>query len=210
VSTDTAAAGDATMPSPDDAAAPPPEAFPDRSAERRRALWVQASELIVDTGYNYRAHLKVGQKRREQAKWLGIPRVAIPVAASAGTALLALIGIDKIAVAAFGFIGALVVVLEKYIDPIGQANAHTDKGNRLLTLYKDLRFYRNTRLRGTDPVDQLEHGFAALLDRGNELRSAEPRHYPDWAYERAKAEIGAGHSSYTDDPLWQDPPDDLP
>jgi len=209
MSTDRTAA-DATVPAPDDAAAPPPEALPDQISEHRRALWVQASELIVDTGYNYRAHLKVGQKRREQAKWLGIPRVALPVAASGGTALLALIGIDRIAVAAFGFVGALVVVFEKYIDPIGQANAHTDKGNRLLTLYKDLRFYRNTRLRGTEPVGQLEHEFAALLERGNELRSVEPRHYPDWAYQQAKAEIAAGHSSYIDDPLWQDPPDDLP
>ena len=186
-----------------------PASLPAASPELRRALWTQASELIVDTGYNYRAHLIVGQKRREQAKFLGVPRVVLPVAASAGTAFLALIGFDKVGVVAFGFIGAIVVALEKYFDPIGQANAHSDKGDRLLTLYKDLRSFRNLRLRGTEPLDQLEREYAALLERGNQLREAEPRQYPSWAYDQAKAQIAAGQSSYLDDPLWQDPPADL-
>lgn len=180
-----------------------------RSAELRRALWVQASELIVDTGYNYRAHLIVGQKRRAQAKWLGIPRVVLPVAASGGTAFLALIGLDKVVVVGFGFIAAIVVALERYIDPIGQANAHSDKGDRLLTLHKDLRLFRNVRLRGLEPVGQLEREYAALLERGNQLRESEPRQYPSWAYDQAKTQIAAGQSSYFDDPLWQDPPDEL-
>jgi hypothetical protein len=188
---------------------PAPRALPTPSPELRRALWTQASELIVDTGYNFRAHLIVGQKRREQAKLLGIPRVVLPVVASAGTAFLALIGLDKVVVVAFGFIGAIVVALEKYFDPIGQANAHSDKGDRLLTLYKDLRSFRNIRLRGAEPLDQLEREYAALLERGNELRESEPRQYPSWAYDQAKAEIAAGQSSYLDDPLWQDPPADL-
>lgn len=128
-----------------------PASLPAASPELRRALWTQASELIVDTGYNYRAHLIVGQKRREQAKFLGVPRVVLPVAASAGTAFLALIGFDKVGVVAFGFIGAIVVALEKYFDPIGQANAHSDKGDRLLTLYKDLRSFRNLRFAGPSP-----------------------------------------------------------
>jgi hypothetical protein len=169
-------------------------------------LWVQASELIVDTGYNYRAHLIVGQTRRGQAKFLGIPRVVLPVAATAGTAFLALIGLDKLVVAGFGFIAAIVVALEKYVDPIGQANAHSDKGDRLLSLFKELRFYRNVRLRGTESLEQLEREYAALLERANQLRESQPRQYPSWAYDKAKAEIAAGQSSYLDDPLWQDPP----
>lgn len=188
---------------------PAPTELPVRSAEFRRALWVQASELIVDTGYSYRAHLIVGQERRAQAKWLGIPRVVLPVAASAGTAVLALIGLDKIVVGAFGFIGAIVVALEKYFDPIGQANAHSDKGDRLLTLYKDLRFFRNVRLRGPSPDDQLEGDFTALRERGDHLREGEPRQIPYWAYQRAKQQIDAGQAKHVGDPLWQDPPGDL-
>lgn len=208
---------DATPPIPAELTAPAPEGGPDprpvelpvRSPELRRALWVQASELIVDTGYNYRAHLIIGQKRRAQAKWLGIPRVILPVVAAAGTAFLALIGIDKIAVAGFGFIAAIVVALERYFDPIGQANAHSDKGDRILTLHKDLRFFRNVRLRGQEPVDQLEREYAALLKRGNALRESEPRQYPSWAYDEARRQIRDGQSEYLDDPLWQEPPGGL-
>lgn len=186
----------------------PPAHLPAPGREFRQSLWVQASELIVDLGYAYRAHFIVGQKLRANAKYLGIPRVVLPVVASAGAATLALFGLNQLAVL-FGFGGAIIVALERYFDPIGQANAHTEKGDRLLTVWKDLRNFRNVRLRGASTDDQLERELAQIRKRADDLRLTEPRQIPGWAFDEARRQVRDGQSSYVDDPLWQAPPGDL-
>ncbi len=204
-----------TAPNPSDPDAPAgniadghvPPALPASDSEFRRSLWKAASELIVDLGYTYRAQFITGQKMRADAKWLGIPRVILPAGAAAGTATLALFGLGGLAVV-FGFAGALAIALEKHFDPIGRANAHTDKGDRLLTAYKDLRYFRDVRLRGSMTSEELEHELAQLRKRADDLRQLEPRQVPQYAYSEARRQVLDGQSEYAGDPLWQDPPDD--
>lgn len=193
---------------PADAGEPAAPRLPANESEFRRALWTSASELIVDLGYTYREHFITGQKMRDGAKWLEIPRVIFPVVASAGTATLALFGLNQLAIV-FGFAGALAIALEKHFDPIGRANAHTDKGDRLLSVSKDLRFFRNVKLRGPMTSAELEHELAQLRKRADDLRMLEPRQVPPYAYPDARRQIADGQSEYAGDPLWQDPPDDL-
>jgi len=175
----------------------------------RRAMWLQANELLIDLAYNNRSHFNVGQRTRARVKWLGVPRAVLPVFASAGTAFLALFGVGKDIVVAFGFAAAMVVALDHYFDPLRHANAHTDKGDRLLTLYKDVRYFRNVRLRSGASDDMLERELAALRQRDDQLRKTEPRQVPEWAFNKARAQINDNQADYAHDPLWVDPPEDL-
>jgi hypothetical protein len=186
----------------------PPEGLPQADRILRSALWVTAGELIVDLGYTYRAHFITGQKMRSDAKWLEVPRVIFPVIASAGTATFALFGLNGLAVG-FGFFSALAIALERHFDPIGRANAHTDKADRLLSVYKDLRYFQNVKLRSPVSGPELESALAQLRKRADELRMLEPRQIPHYAYEGARRQVKDGQSEYVGDPLWRDPPDDL-
>lgn len=186
----------------------PPESLPPADQGLRWALWTSASELIVDLGYTYRQHFITGQKVRADAKWLEVPRVVFPVAASAGTATFALVGLNGLAVV-FGFFSAIVLALGKAFDPIGQANAHTDKGDRLLSVCKDLRYLQNVKLRSPASGTELESAFAQLRKRADDIRMAEPRQTPRYAYDQARQQVKDGQSEYHGDPLWRDPPDDL-
>jgi len=201
-----AMAGDSKRP---DAGGPAPSGppVPDGS-EHRRALWVAASELIVDLGYASRAHLITGQRMRARVKWIAIPREILPVVASAGAATLALFGLSDWAVA-FGFGGALAVALDKSIDPIGQANAHSDKGDRLLSVCKDVRYFRNVRLSGETSAAEFQHELAQLRRRADDVRMLAPHQLPEYAYSEAQRQVADGQAEYVGDPLWQDPPDDL-
>ena len=185
-----------------------PEGLPPADRELRRSLWTAASELIVDVGYAYRQHFITGQKMRADAKWLEIPRVIFPVAASAGTATFALVGLNGLAVV-FGFVSAIVLALGKVLDPIGQANAHSDKGDRLLSVWKDLRYLQNVKLRSPASGTELESALAQLRKRADDIRMAEPRQTPRYAYDEARRQVNDGQSEYTGDPLWRDPPEDL-
>jgi hypothetical protein len=186
----------------------PAPALQSDPVEFRRALWTSASELIVDLGYTSRAHLVNGQNLRSRAKWLQAPRVVFPVIASAGTATLAIFGWTSLAIL-FGFGASLAIALEKAFDPIGNANAHTDKGDRLLTVYKDLRYFRNVTLRSGAAEPELERGLAQLRKRADDLRNLEPRQVPQAAYEEARRQINDGQANHKDDALWEDPPEGL-
>jgi len=197
-------------PSIDDSAEPeaPPEGLPPADRELRRALWTAAGELIVDLGYSYRAHFITGQRMRDRAKWLEVPRVVFPVAASAGTATFALFGWNSLAIL-FGFISAVVLALGKAFDPIGQANAHSDKGDRLLSVYKDLRYLQNVKLRSPASGTELESAFGQLRKRADDIRMSEPHQIPPGVYDEARRQVKDGQSEYAGDPLWRDPPEDL-
>lgn len=207
---------DTTTPTPAESGAPmapgsaegAPASLPASDSDLRQALWVTASELIVDIGYTYRGHFITGQQMRDGAKWLVIPRVILPIGASAGAATFALFGLSGLAVVV-GFGGAIAVALEKQFDPIGQANAHTNKGDRLLTVWKDLRYFRNVKLRSATSTAELEHELAQIRKRADDLRLLEPRQIPPRAYAEARRQIMDGQSDYVGDPLWQDPPGDL-
>lgn len=186
----------------------PPEGLPPADQDLRRALWTAASELIVDLGYTYRQHFITGQKMRADAKWIVVPRIVFPVIASAGTATFALFGLQQAAVV-FGFFSAVAIALEKFWDPIGQANAHSDKGDRLLSVWKDLRYFQNVKLRSPASGTELESAFAQLRKRADDIRISEPRQTPAWAYAIARAQLTDGQSEYQGDPLWRDPPGDL-
>lgn len=186
----------------------PPESLPPADRELRRALWVTAGELIVDLGYTYRAHFITGQRLRSDAKWLEIPRVVFPVAASAGTATFALFGLYGLAVV-FGFFSAIVLALGKAFDPMGQANTHSDKGDRLLSVWKDLRYFQNVKLRSPASGTELDSALAQLRKRADDIRMAEPRQTPPYAYEQARRQVADGQSAYVGDPLWREPPEDL-
>lgn len=185
-----------------------PNTLPANDPQFRRALWTAAGNLTVDLGYHYRACLIAGQRMRADAKLLQVPRVVLPVLASAGTATLALVGLNGLAVV-FGFVGAIMVALEKHFDPVGQANAHTDKGDRLLGVYKDLLYFQNVKLRSAKPSAELEPELAQLRKRADDLRMLEPRQLPPYAYPEARRQVADGQSEYFGDPLWRDPPDDV-
>ena len=198
----------AVSPEESGAADQPLEGLPPADRELRRSLWTAASELIVDVGYSYRQHFITGQKMRADAKWIEIPRVVFPVVASAGTATFALFGLNGAAVV-FGFFSALAIALERYWDPIGHASAHTDKGDRLLSVWKDLRNFQNVKLRSPASGTELESALAQLRKRADDIRMAEPRQTPRYAYDEARRQINDGQSEYANDPLWRDTPDDL-
>jgi hypothetical protein len=185
-----------------------PAVLPAGRSDFRGALWVAASELIVDLGYTSRSHFVNGQSLRARAKWLEVPRVVFPVVASAGTATFALFGLTGVAVV-FGFGAALAIALEKVFDPIANANAHTDKADRLLTVCKDLRYFRNVTLRSPASEAELERTLTQLRKRADDLRKLEPRQVPQAAYDQARRQIADGQAQHRDDPLWQDPPADL-
>ena len=191
------------------APADPPQ-LPGTVKQLRLALWTMASELIVDLGYTYRAHFIVGQRMRSKwwAKALVFLRAVLPVSATAGTAAFALFGLKDLAVV-LGFGAALVLALERAFNPIGEANAHSDKGDRLLTVYKDIRYFRRAKILGPAPAAELEQQFAQLRKRADDLRMVEPRQLPGYAYDEARRQINDQQSEYVGDPLWQDAPEDL-
>lgn len=185
----------------------PPEGLPPADGELRRALWIVAGELIVDLGYSFRAHFITAQRIRDRAKWLEVPRIVFPVAASAGTATFALFGWNNLAII-FGFASAVVLALGKALDPIAQANAHSDKGDRMLSVYKDLRYFQNVKLRSAVSGTELESALGQLRKRADDVRMAKPRQVPSGVYDEARLQVKDGQSEYLGDPLWRDAPED--
>lgn len=175
----------------------------------RVAMWEEASNMVTDASYSSRAHFIAGQSLRDRAKFLGVPAALLSVVASAGAGVAAIIGIDKGWIALLAFAGALIAALDRYFDPIGQANAHSLKGDRYLTLRNEARFYREARLRSTDTETILQRDFLALRHRYDELRESAPHQVPSWAYDRARAQIADGQADYVGDPTWVPAPDDL-
>lgn len=192
--------------------APPEGDTAGRKAPPRNArvgLWEEASMMVVDASYSSRAHFIAGQWSRRRASVFGVPVVILSVAASTGAGTFAVLGVDKAVVALLAFAAAIMVALERHFDPSGNADAHSLKGDRYLTIRNEARLFQSTRIRSGDPQPVLDQEFRLLRFRYDQLRESAPRQLPKGAYDEARRQIQDKQASYEDDPLWVPAPDDL-
>jgi hypothetical protein len=174
--------------------------------ELRRALWQEASRVIIDSTYSGREHQAVGNRWEVINRWLGIPAAVVGALAGAGAAVSALTNGAKALTAMLALVAAGLSAARTFLRPDETAEAHGLKGDRFISLRNDAQSFQHVDLRSSLSDDALRDRCAQLCERRNVLRESPPRHLPAWAYKKAKDGIAAGESGYENDPLWEEYP----
>jgi hypothetical protein len=176
--------------------------------EFRRALWEQASGIVIDATYSGRSHQALGTRWARINHWLGVPAVVLSAFLAGGAGVTALTGAESWITATLALIAAGLSAARGFLRPDENADLHGLKGDRFISLKNDALLFQDVELRSDRSDEDLQQALRELADRRNNLRESPPRHISHKVYEATKESIERGESSYVGDPLWRDYPAD--
>ncbi len=187
--------------------AEPDRAPADLDVEFKRAVWHEASQIIVDSTWSARSLQKAAARWATIVVVLGLPANVIATVTAAGAGAAAVFVRNTTVTAVLALIAAVIAGSKAVLRPEDTYQGYASKGSAYLALRNDTRHFRSVRLRtaGVTPAE-LEQEVKALTTRLNALTQQPPLRIPTWAYQRAKQSIEAGESDYAGDPFWEDPP----
>lgn len=166
------------------------------------ALREEAKRLFVDSTYSGRGHQVAGARWLEIHNWLGVPASTATTILAGSAALSALLEWNTWVTAGLALIATIASAVSTFLRPKDKADEHTQKGNGFIAIRNQARLFKELDLRSGKSPDQRGDRLKRLRAEYDKLNQTPPLQIPRWAYEKARANIAAGESSYTNDPLW--------
>jgi hypothetical protein len=179
----------------------------DLDVDFNRAVWREASEIIVDSTWSARSLQKAAARWASIILVLGLPANVIATVTAAGAGAAAIFVRNATVTAVLALVAAVIAGTKAVLKPEDTYQSYASKGSAYLALRNDTRHFRSVRIRTPGvTASELEQEVKALTTRLNALAHQPPLRIPTWAYTQAKRSIEAGESDYTGDRFWEEPP----
>lgn len=153
----------------------------------------EASRIEEDCNYSSKSHFNAANTWTNRHYWIGVP--ATVLGACAGAAII------KNNVEAAGFLSLAATILTglmTFLKPTETASAHKAVADRLLSLKREARIFRDVKLLTLTKAEAISSGIEALSEKYRELNEGSLP-IPRGAFEKARKGIEAGESNYLAD-----------
>jgi hypothetical protein len=170
----------------------------------RTALSDQAKRLYVDASYSSRGHYEEAADFARLSRVLGVPLAIVGGLSAAAAGVTALVIDEKLLTAALALLAAVLTSVHGFIRPEENAEAHGDKAGRYKAIRDDALLFLTIDLLSGASDGELIGRLKAMRADYKDLGLLKPHRVSRGAYQRARAGIEKGESSYGDDPLWKE------
>lgn len=153
----------------------------------------EASRIEEDCNYSSKSHFNAASAWTLRHYWIGVP--ATILGACAGAAIIK----NNIEIAGFLSLAATILTgLMTFLKPTEAASAHKSVADRLLSLKREARIFREVKLLTMTKAETISSGIEALSEKYKELNEGSLP-IPRSAFEKARKGIKAGESNYQAD-----------
>lgn len=154
----------------------------------------EASRIEEDCNYSSKSHFNAASTWTIRHYLIGVP--ATIFGACAGAAIIK--NDMQLAAGFFSLVATILTGLMTFLKPTETASSHKAVADRLLSLKREARIFREVKLLTMTKADAISSGIEALSDKYNELNEGSPP-IPRRAFEKARRGIEGGESTHETD-----------